>query len=298
MENNLITPMSKRQYKMIPLNLIQVLNSRNRDREDFKHNIRSIKEVGLRKAIVVNGRYFKKSGHYDLVCGEGRYIAYKELGHSEILAEVISCTKQEVLLYSLVENIARVPPRTMWFAREVKRMHDADCPISEISKITGFSEGYLQDYINLVNRGEDRLIRGVEAGLFPISFAIQVAKSDTASIQNVLMDAFDSGIVNSTNFPTVRKIITLRENNINNPIKRNGKFVPKVPYSVQQLKTDIKKVTKQKEAFVKEASLKENRLLVLLDDLRTLQGDQAFLDLTVSEGIGQIPALKGSYHVQ
>jgi len=142
------------------------------------------------------------------------------------------------------------------------------------------------------------LIRGLEAGFSPISFAIQVAKADTASIQNVLMDAFDSGIVNSTNFPTVRKIITLRDNNINNPLKRNGKFVPKVPYSVQQLKTDIKKVTKQKEAFVKEASLKENRLLVLLDDLRTLQGDQVFLDLTVSEGIGQIPALKGSYHVQ
>mgnify|MGYP003835647977 CR=1 FL=1 len=298
MNNELIRPMSKRKYAKIPLDKIKVLNSRNRDNEEFKHNIRSIKEVGLRKAIVVNGRYYEKSGYYDLVCGEGRYLAYKELGHKEILAEVISCNRKQALLYSLVENIARVPPRSMWFAREVKRMHDSNYPLYEISNITGFSEGYLRDYINLVERGEERLIKGVEAGLFPISFALLVAKSDTASIQDLLMDAFDNGIVNSTNFPTVRKIINLRDYRSATTIKRNGKFVPKVQYSVEQLKTDIKRITQQKEAFVNEASTKENRLLILLEDLKTLQGNQDFVDITISEGIGTMPTLKGNYHVQ
>lgn len=115
MNNELIRPMSERQYEMIPLDKIKVLNSRNRDREDFEHNIRSIKEVGLRKPIVVNGRYFKKSGHYDLVCGEGRYLAFKELGKNEIIAEVVSCNKKQALLYSLVENIARVQLRKLSF---------------------------------------------------------------------------------------------------------------------------------------------------------------------------------------
>jgi len=290
--------MSKRQYAMVPLDKIKVLNSRNRDHEEFKHNIRSIKEVGLRKAIVVNRRYLEKSGYYDLVCGEGRYLAFKELGHNEILAEVVSCNKKQALLYSLVENIARVPPRSMWFAREVKRMYDSNYPLAEISNITGFSEGYLRDYINLVERDEERLIKGVEDGLFPISFALLVAKSDSASIQNLLMDSFDNGIVNSTNFPTVRKMIALRHNKNLNTIKKNGKFVPKVQYSVEQLKTDIKRVTQQKEAFVNEASAKENRLLVLLEGLKTLQDNQDFVDLTISERIGTMPSLKGNYHVQ
>ena len=298
MNNEPIRPMSKRQYEMIPLDKIKVLNSRNRDREDFEHNIRSIKEVGLRKPIVVNGRYLKKSGYYDLVCGEGRYLAFKELGHNEILAEVVSCNKKQALLYSLVENIARVPPRSMWFAREVKRMHDSNYPLAEISNITGFSEGYLRGYINLVEKGEERLIKGVEAGLFPISFALLVAKSDSSSIQNLLMDAFDNGIVNSTNFPTVRKMITLRDNKYLNTIKRKGTFAPKVQYSVEQLKTDIKRVTQQKEAFVNEASTKENRLLVLLEDLKTLRDNQDYIDLATSEGIGTMPTLKGNYHVQ
>jgi ParB family chromosome partitioning protein len=298
MKNELIRPMSVRQYQTIPLDKIKVLNSRNRDREDFEHNIRSIKEVGLRKPIVVNGRYFKKSGHYYLVCGEGRYLAFKELGKNDILAEIISCNKKQALLYSLVENIARVPPRCIWFAREVKRMYDSNYPLAEISNITGFSETYLRDYINLVKRGEERLIKGVEAGLFPISFALLVAKSDNTSIQNLLMDAFDNGIVNSTNFPTVRKLIALRDNRNQNTKKRNGKFVPKVQYSVEQLKTDIKRVTKEKEAFVNEASTKENRLFVLLEDLKILRGNQNFVDITISEGIGTMPTLKGNYHVQ
>jgi ParB family chromosome partitioning protein len=299
MESNIIQPMVKRKYATVPMEKIKVLNSRNRDPSAFKHNVRSIDEVGLLMPIVVNERYYKKAGYYDLVCGEGRFLAYKELNRQEILAEVISCNRKQALLRSLVENIARVPPRTMWFAREVKRMHDSGCSYEHISKITGYTVSYLREYIRLVEQGEERLIKSVEDGIFPISFAIQVAQSGSANIQNLLMDAFDNGIVNSSNLTIVRKIITSRLSRGTSPKKPSGARIPCTPpnYTINQLKADITKVTRDKEAFIKEASVKENRLFSLLQGLNTIWQDSKLVNLINAEGIGPMPKLTGEYHV-
>lgn len=291
--------MSKRIYANVPIDEIKVLNSRNRDKNDFKHNIRSIEEVGLLKAIVVNERYFKKNGYYDLVCGEGRLLAYKALNRTTIPAEIINCDRKQALLFSLVENIARVPPGTMWFAREVRRMHlDAGLSYGEISKITGYSESHIQGYIRLVEKGEGRLIKGVEDGLFPITFAVQVASSDNYAIQNLLMDAFDSGILNSKNIASVRKIIASRMEQRTEKPRTGKERAPSISptYTLYQLKKDISNITKEKEAFVKEASLKENRLFMLLEGLKTLWQDSELVGLINSEGIGPKPELKGEYN--
>ncbi len=300
MNPSLVRKMEERKYANIPIHAIKVLNSRNRDRARFEETLRSIRDVGLLRPIVVNERFLEKSGYYELVCGEGRYLAYKELGNSEITAEVIDCSRKDAYLCSLVENIARVPPGTMWFAREVKRMHDSGISCAQISTITGKGENYIHDYICLVEQGEERLIKGVEAGIFPISFAKQVAHSDDGSIQAILMDAFDSGIVNSRNFPVVKKIIDNRAKGDKTHRKSSpGDSVAphSNDYSVQQLKRDIVKITKEKESFVNETEIKENRLLALWDGLNTIWQDKQIIELIKSENIGDLPELKGTYHV-
>ena len=78
-----ITPMAERKYEMIPISSVKILNSRNRDRLQFEQNIRSIKTVGLLKPVVINARRFEKTGYYELVCGEGRYLAYKALKYPD-----------------------------------------------------------------------------------------------------------------------------------------------------------------------------------------------------------------------
>ncbi len=288
--------MTERKYELIPIDKIRVLNSRRRDRDQFQENIRSIQEVGLLKPVVVNGRHFRKTNHYELVCGEGRYLAYKHLGRTEIPAEVLSCNRKTALLYSLVENIARVPPRTMWFAREVKRMHDEGWNLPEISKVVGKCETYVNDYIRLAEQGEERLIRGVERGLFPMTFALHVARSDNATIQHVLMDAFDKGIVTTSNLPTVRRIIEARVRN-HKARDRGKKGTDKFQgmYSVKQLKSDIGRITKEKEAFVHEVSVKENRLIRLLQDLNALRQNDDFMTVLKAERLECMPQLKGTY---
>jgi ParB family chromosome partitioning protein len=299
MKKTNIRLMQDREFRNIPINKIEVLNSRNRDRARFEENIRSIRNIGLLKPIVVNGKFFEKNNYYELVCGQGRFLAYKELGYTEIPAEVIDCTRKNAYLYSLVENIARVPPGTIWFAREVKRMRDSGMALKEICTVTGKGENYIRDYICLVEQGEERLIRGVENGLISISFARKVARSKDANIQNLLMDAFDNGVVNSGNFPTVKKMLDQRSKGVKKPRLESDTSYKLVSddYTVQQLKRDILKITKEKEAFVNETEIKENRLITLLEGLHVVCQDEQLIDLIDSEKIGHLPKLKGAYNV-
>jgi ParB family chromosome partitioning protein len=286
--------MAERKYKLVPVDQIKVLNSRNRDKTQFEDNIRSIGSVGLLKPIVVNERYLSTEGCYQLVCGEGRFTAFKHLKRDVIPAEVINCDKKTALLFSLVENIARVPPNTMWFARELKRMKDCGLSIQKISEIAGKCESYIGDYIRLVELGEDRLIKGVEAGLFPISFAAIVAKASNETIQNVLMDAFDSGLINTANAGRIRSLIETRMTYGKQP-QQFKKVGDAAPYSLKELKSDISRTTEEKQGFVREATVKENRLLALLDGLNTLLRDEALVSILTKEGVAEQPQLSGAY---
>lgn len=291
-----IVPMTERQYRMIPVDKITVLNSRNRDKEQFAENVRSIEAIGLLKPIVVNGRNAEKTGIYELVCGEGRLLAHKRLQKTEIAAEVIDCDRKTALLFSLVENIARVPPGTMWFAREMKRMHDAGFIYAKIASIVGKTQSYVSDYVTLVDQGEDRLIEGVENSLFSMSFAVQVAQSDDTTIQNVLMDAFDGGLVNCNTVTRVRKLLELRMNRGKSPLKRNRAETE--AYNVTDLTREITKATREKEDFVRETTRKENRLLTLLMGTSTLMADAQFLALLKTFDLSTPPPLSGEYGVE
>ena len=63
MNKSIIRKMEDRKYATVPVDAIKVLNSRNRDRGRFEENIRSIKDVGLLRPIVINERYSVLS-HY------------------------------------------------------------------------------------------------------------------------------------------------------------------------------------------------------------------------------------------
>ncbi len=294
MKSRRVIPMSDREYRLIPVDSIVVLNSRNRNQQKFAENVRSIDEVGLRKPIVVNSRGFGHTGKYELVCGEGRYLAHKKLERAEIPAEVIDCDRKTALLYSLVENIARVPPGTMWFAQEMKRMHDAGLNYAEIARYVGKSATYVSSYIQLVENGETRLIEGVEQGLFSMSFATQVAQSDDSTIQNVLMDAFDDGVVNCNTVRRVRKLLELR---MNRGKSSDQRLQQSEGYTLKELKHEIVKSTKEKEEFVHQTQQKENRLMTLMLGISTLMEDPKGMELLSAFDLAEPPKLQRDYGI-
>ncbi len=285
-----IVPMSTRRYEQIPVDKIKVINSRMRDVHQFKMNVESIEKTGLMKPIRVNDKFLARTDIYELIFGEGRLIAHQRLGKKEITAEIVTCTRKEAYLQSLVENIARTKPGTMDFARELKRLHDEGWEYEEVGRIACRSPAYVRQYIQLVEQGEERLIAGVEQGVFPISFAVLVARSQGQDVQNVLMDAFDQELITTENFAAARRIISARMSG-GHAVKRNGK-----KYTVGQLRKDITDATKAKNSFVREAKTKENRFLMLVTAIDTLRQDREFLKIAEAEDLVESPQLAGDFN--
>lgn len=291
MKNAAIVMMKDRRREMIPVDKIKVINSRKRDEQQFALNVQSIEANGQLKDIRVNDKFLPKSGFYELICGEGRLIAHQRLSRTHIRAEIVTCTRKQAYLESLVENLARSRPGTMEFARELKNLRDEGWSYEQIAQIACRTTEYTRQYIRLVENGEERLIQGVEQGVFPISFAILVAGSDESAIQNVLMDAFDRGIVNCQNFAKARAIINSR---MDRRHRGNGQGTPG-DYTVATLTNDIANTTQAKESYVREAQDRETRLFALLDGLTMLWKDAELTKLLEEEGLSKRPELSSTY---
>ncbi len=288
-----IVPFKSRRYEAILITKIKVINSRNRDQEQFEMNVGSIKQNGMLKPVRVNDKFISRSGMYELICGEGRLTAHQRLGYESIVAEVVTCDRKEAYLQSLIENIARTKPDSMDFAREIKRLYDEGWSFSQLSGITCKSEHYVRDYVRLIEQGEERLIHGVEQGVFPIRFATQVASTEDSSLQNILMDAFDEGLVTTNNFSQARRIIAARSRD---PKSSNAAKYGAAKYTVNQLKTDIEDATRVKSSYVREAKSKENRFITLLNSVNALWKDADLHQILREEKLFDRPVLSGEFH--
>jgi ParB family chromosome partitioning protein len=292
MENPLqLVPFKDRRYEDIPVDKVKVINSRNRESEQFDMNIESIKQVGLLKPIRVNDRFLERTGFYELICGEGRLLAHKRMNAETVRAEVITCSRKEAYLQSLIENIARTKPGSMDFARELKRLHDEGWSFERIARVACKNESYIRHYIKLVEQGEERLIHGVEQGIFPIKFATQVASSDDSRLQHILMDAFDEGRVTTNNFSQARRLVAQRARGT------RSKKVPK-QYTVVQLRKDIADVTRSKKSYVREVKTKENRFMTLLSGINELWQDAELVEILHNENLSARPELVGNFHYE
>jgi ParB family chromosome partitioning protein len=179
----------------------------------------------------------------------------------------------------------------MDFARELKRLHDEGWDFKQIAKIACKSEEYIRSYIKLVEQGEERLIQGVESGIFPIGFALQVASTEDSQIQGVLMDAFAEGLVTTNNFAQARRIISARA-------KTSKKSAASRDYTVNQLQHDIAETTRVKISFVREAKSKENRFMTLLSGINTLYQDAKLVELLTKQKLDKRPTLAGDFRFE
>lgn len=241
--------------------------------------------------MLVNRRFLPESGTYELVCGEGRLLAHRRLAKTEIVAEVIDCGREEAYLLSLVENLARVPAEILWFGREMKRLRDSGMPIDELARIVGKPPSQISGIVTLVERGEVRLLQGVERGEIPISFAVEIARSEGAETQRLLLDAFDQGLVGFASLRAIRRLIEDRKLGPPSP----GTEAPEGTYTVEDLRRDIVRTTREKNSFVRETSQKESRLILLVEGLKTLRSDPPFLEILRTEGLSELPPLEGLY---
>lgn len=101
------TPETPESVTLVPIDRIEVLNSRDRNMKVFEE-MENIRTIGLKKPITVAERIGDDGElKYMLVCGEGRMNAFRILGETHSPALVIHVSDEDAFIMSLAENIAR-----------------------------------------------------------------------------------------------------------------------------------------------------------------------------------------------
>ena len=91
-------PTTPEAVTMVPVNRIEVLNSRERNSKIFNDIVENIRAIGLKKPITVTQRPSDDGElSYLLVCGEGRLNAFRILGQSHIPALVVDVSDEDAL---------------------------------------------------------------------------------------------------------------------------------------------------------------------------------------------------------
>lgn len=106
----------------------------------------------------------RRRRHYDLVCGQGRLEAFRELGQTSIPAVVVDVGSEDCLVMSLVENVPRRQHQALDLLHDIDGMRQRGHSEPEIAHKTGLTQEYVTAVLRLLTGGETRLLRAVETG--------------------------------------------------------------------------------------------------------------------------------------
>ena len=281
--------MTEDAVTLIPISEIFILNPRSRNKLTFDAIVTSIRTVGLKRPIAVSRRSVptEQDQHYDLICGQGRIEAFQALGETTIPAIVRELTKEECLLRSLAENIARRRSSPQALYREVRRLRARGYKAAEISQKLGIHFTYIHELINLLDKGETQLLRDVEMRRVPLTVAITIANGTDADVQRALSDAYQSGELRGSRLEVVKKIIARRS-----PGSETVSAVtsnPKVITSAALIR-EYRRHTNRQRALVNRAVVARRRVLLITSAMKQLLRDDNFKTLLRAETLLSMPA--------
>ena len=280
--------------RLIPIDRIEVLNSRDRNTKIFEEMVGNIKAIGLKKPISVTQREGPGGEtKYVLICGEGRLNAFKLLGETHIPALVVEVDDEDAFIMSLAENIARRQYRPLEILADIESLLQRGYGAEAIVRKTGLSAQYVNNIIFLLERGEERLIEGVQKGQIPLTTALEIARAAETDkeLGAVLQQAYETGQLRGRQLIEARRLVEKREalgpgssrypapNDTSTPaISRSG------------LVRIYQKEVERKKKMVIKAEYSQNKLLFVIEALRTLFVDENFVNLLRAEGLESLPA--------
>ena len=276
--------------QMIPIDQINVLNPRSRNKIVFQSIVSNISNLGLKRPITVARRTEPADGKlYDLVCGQGRLEAFAALGQAEIPAIVKEVSKEECFLMSLVENIARRQLRPLELLREISSLKSRGYSTTEIAHKIDVHKSYVTGICHLLKDGEERLISAVETGRIPLSVAMQIANTDEDGIQRALCQAYEDKTLRGRKLLAVRRIIEARTANGKSTNQGVRRKIDRLQ-SAEGLVRVYRQEADRQKLLIKKSQLTEHRLLLILSALKNLFRDENFVTLLRAEGLDTIPA--------
>jgi ParB family chromosome partitioning protein len=272
---------------MIPIDQINVVNPRSRGQFKFRQIVENIAKLGLKRPITVARRAAQNGPvQYDLVCGQGRLEACRANGSKVVPAIVLEVSHEELLLMSLVENLARKRNTTIELAKEIAAMKERGADFSEIARRTNLDISYVRGITRLLNKGEEGLLRAVERGQIPISIAITIACSDDDAVQRALTEAYENKHLRGKALLKARRLIDLRR--ARGKDMRNGRHNGN-ELSADKLMKAYHLETSRQRLVVHKAKMCETRLLFVVSALKSLFQDEGFVTLLRAESLDSLP---------
>jgi ParB family chromosome partitioning protein len=277
------------RVEMIPIDRITVVNPRVRSKKVFKGIVENIAEIGLKRPITVTSRHGDDGPLYDLVCGQGRLEAFRQLGQSEVPALIVTADQEDCFVASLVENCARRQHQAVDLLQDILGMRERGHSDNEIAAMTGLSANYVWSVGRLLERGERRLVTAVEAGYLPISVALEICEADDQGVQAALHKAYEDNLLRGRALIAARRLVEVR--------KRSGKaaklkrLVGKDAATTPEgLVKAFQEDTERKRMMIRKTEATRNRLIFIVEALSQLSGDETFVALLEDEGLATIPA--------
>jgi len=112
--------------------------------EQFEELKASIKTHGFTIPILVRKL---DNGKYELIDGEHRIMAAKELGYTKVPAVITGGDEKKVTLLNVLANTARGTQNPMDVAEALSRAYKAGATIEELAAATGHTESWVKLYL-------------------------------------------------------------------------------------------------------------------------------------------------------
>jgi len=280
----------KKSIDSVPIASIRILNPRHRDKKKFAVVVESIKELGLKKPIKISRNEDEASSPtpYDLICGQGRIEAFLALGYEVIPAEIVSVPKEDRLLMSLVENMARRFPRPADLMAEIERLKALGYSNRIVGTKLGIDDARVSEYVTLKKRGEERLLNAALNGTVSVGVAIEIAMADTVQEQRALLKAYQEKQLTKNAIRTVRRLIEERR------LLGKGRSARGVPSkrSLTSAEGMVKAYTHETERMrdmVRKARICDEKTVFLTNAFGILLTDRNFVRLLGSEKTLDMP---------
>jgi ParB family transcriptional regulator, chromosome partitioning protein len=276
------------EIHMIPIDQILILNPRQRGKMKFQQIVENIAKLGLKKPITVARNQAPGELPYLLVCGQGRIEAFKALGETEIPAVIIDATKEEQLLMSLIENLARRQHTAIEMVRQIKTLKERGYRFSEIAEKTDLTITYVRGIVKLLDQGEERLLQAVEKGQIPVSIAVTIASSDDQAVQAALKDAYEKNDLRGKALLRARRLVDSRKNR-GKSIRRGVRIYKDRNEASKDLLKTYRDETARQRIVIQKSKICETRLLFVVSALKQLFRDENFVNLLRAEGLDTLP---------
>jgi ParB family chromosome partitioning protein len=276
---------------MIPVERITVINPRVRNKKIFKEIVSNIAELGLKRPITVTRWDDGNGPRYALVCGQGRLEAYQALGQIDIPALVVEADTEDCLVMSLVENLARRQHRAIDLLHDIEGLKQRGYNDTTIARKTGLTIEYVKGILRLLQNGEHRLLRAVEAGQMPVSIAVEIAGATDVETQAVLQQAYEKNLLRGHKLIAAKRLIEQRQRRgkgLRTTPGLNGKRRER-PLSSNTLIRAYQEDVDRKRLLIRKAETARNRLVFMTEALRKLFVDENFVTLLRAEGLDTLP---------